>query len=113
MYCKYCGQPIDDRAVICPHCGVATGNDSPAADDAPSPGFAVLCFFFPLLGLILYLLWHDNYPKKARSCGKGALIGVIVETVFGTLISVLFFIIFIGAAAVDASVAAACCALLV
>lgn len=111
MYCKYCGQPIDDRAVICPHCGVATGNDSPAADDAPSPGFAVLCFFFPLLGLILYLIWHDNYPKKARSCGKGALIGVIVEAAAGIFFSVLVFIVFIGAlAAVPAS--AACCALL-
>lgn len=24
MYCKYCGQQIDDRAVFCVHCGVAT-----------------------------------------------------------------------------------------
>ena len=24
MYCKYCGSEIDDRAVICPKCGVAT-----------------------------------------------------------------------------------------
>ena len=21
MYCKHCGQPIDDNAVVCPNCG--------------------------------------------------------------------------------------------
>ena len=25
MYCKNCGKEIDDKAVICVHCGVATG----------------------------------------------------------------------------------------
>lgn len=48
------------------------------ADDAPSIGLTVLCFFIPLLGLILYLVWKDATPLKAKSCGKGALIGVIV-----------------------------------
>lgn len=23
MFCKNCGQEIDDKAVVCPHCGVA------------------------------------------------------------------------------------------
>lgn len=26
MYCKNCGQQIDDKAVVCIHCGVATQN---------------------------------------------------------------------------------------
>lgn len=25
MFCKNCGKEIDDRAVVCPACGVATG----------------------------------------------------------------------------------------
>ena len=93
MYCKNCGQQIDDRAVVCPHCGVATGNGqikTTAADDRPSGGFAVLCFFLPIAGLILYIYWHDNYPQRARSCGKGALIGVIVSVV-GTILYVVVF----------------------
>lgn len=52
----------------------------PAVPDAPSTGFAVLGFFFPLVGLILYLVWKDKTPLKAKSCGKGALIGFIVNT---------------------------------
>lgn len=80
MFCKNCGAEIDDKAVICPKCGVAQSNKpTVASDDAPSAGFAVLCFFIPIIGLILYLLWHETYPLKAKSCGKGALIGVIVS----------------------------------
>ncbi len=98
MYCKYCGQPLDERAVICPHCGVATDNaprKMTAEGDAPSAGFAVLSFFFPVVGLILYLVWHDDYPQKARSCGKGALISVIVNAAF-VLIYILFVACMVG-----------------
>ena len=98
MYCKNCGQQLDDRAVVCPHCGVATGNGqikTTAADDRRSGGFAVLCFFFPVVGLILYLVWHDDYPQKARSCGKGALISVIVNAAF-VLIYILFVACMVG-----------------
>ena len=56
-----------------------------AAGDGPSVGFAVLSFFFPLIGLILYLVWKDSCPLKARSCGKGALIGVIASAACGIL----------------------------
>jgi hypothetical protein len=63
------------RAVGAPARGSAAGGNPL---DAPSGGFAALCFFIPLVGLILYLVWKDEYPLKARSCGKGALIGVIV-----------------------------------
>lgn len=29
MYCKNCGQQIDDKAVACTHCGVATNDHAP------------------------------------------------------------------------------------
>lgn len=93
MYCKNCGSQIDDKASICPHCGVATGyNPAVSADDAPSTGFAILGFFFPLIGLILYLVWHTTSPLKAKSCGKGALIGVIVSVAIS-----IFYLVVIGA----------------
>ncbi len=80
MFCKNCGKEIDDKACVCPHCGVGVGNNATVApDDAPSAGFAVLCFFIPIVGLILYLMWHTTYPQKAKSCGKGAIIGVCVS----------------------------------
>jgi hypothetical protein len=57
--------------------------------DEPSGGFAVLCFFVPLVGLILYLVWKSEYPLKARSCGKGAIIGAIISFVLSCLSVVL------------------------
>ncbi len=94
MFCKNCGAQIDDKAVVCPHCGVAV-NNSIVADDAPSGGFAVLCFFFPIVGLILYLVWHENRPLKARSCGKGAIIGVCVNVLL-VILSVVLSVVFYG-----------------
>lgn len=91
MFCKNCGAEIDDKAVVCPKCGVAQGKTTQVSpDDAPSAGFAVLCFFIPVVGLILYLMWHETYPLKAKSCGKGALIGVIVGAVSGIVMGVLY-----------------------
>ena len=99
MYCKYCGNEVDDNAVVCIHCGAPTDKFSaakqPAGNDAPSAGFAVLCFFFPVVGLVLYLVWKDTFPLRAKSCGKGALIGVIVEVAV-TLIYVLIIFALLG-----------------
>ena len=90
MFCKNCGAEIDDKAVVCPKCGVAQGKATQVSpEDAPNMGFAFLSFLIPIVGLILYLMWHETYPLKAKSCGKGALIGFIVAVIGGILISVI------------------------
>lgn len=97
MYCKQCGREIADDSMFCSHCGASQSSQPQPADtqprpqvnatenDAPSFGFAALCFFFPIVGLILYLVWKDTLPMRARSCGKGAIIGVIVQIIWGIL----------------------------
>ena len=57
--------------------------------DAPSGGYAALGFFFPVVGLILYLVWKDQTPLRARSAGKGALIGMIVGVVLSILLTIV------------------------
>ena len=61
--------------------------------DAPSGGMTALDFFFPIVGLILYLVWKDQTPLKAHSAGKGALIGVIVWTALSILLGILSVVI--------------------
>ena len=61
--------------------------------DAPSGGMTALGFFFPIVGLILYLVWKDQTPLKAKSAGKGALIGVIVWTVLSVVLAILAYVI--------------------
>ena len=61
--------------------------------DAPSGGMTALGFFFPIVGLILYLVWKDQTPLKAHSAGKGALIGVIVWTALSIILAILAYVI--------------------
>lgn len=83
-----------DEAVICPNCGCAQGPVGEKPQDAKSFGWALLGFCIPLVGLILYLVWKDQTPLKAKSCGKGALISVIVSAA-AYIIYVLFIAVFL------------------
>lgn len=81
-YCSKCGKEIMDEAVICPVCGCPQKEMTTAnSKDASSFGWGLLGFCIPLVGLILYLVWKDGTPLKAKSAGKGALIGFIVGIV--------------------------------
>lgn len=57
--------------------------------DAPSFGYAVLGFFLPVVGLVLYLVWREQTPLRAKSAGKGALCGVITNVVLSVLLVIL------------------------
>ncbi|NLD26005.1 MAG: zinc-ribbon domain-containing protein [Acholeplasmataceae bacterium] len=88
-FCPNCGEEIIEGTRFCPHCGhnlsgVSPTNTNTVSGDAPSTGYAVLSAIIPIVGLILYLVWKDDYPLRAKSCGKGALIGVIISIVLGT-----------------------------
>ncbi|MBQ6052952.1 MAG: zinc ribbon domain-containing protein [Clostridia bacterium] len=61
--------------------------------DAPSFGYAVLGFFIPLVGLIIYLSAKDSTPMKAKSAGKGALVGFITNIVLSILLSGIYVLI--------------------
>lgn len=82
MFCKYCGKEVEPDAVICIHCGRSL-ETRPVSTDTGSIGWGVLGFFFPIIGLILYLVWKDEKPYTAKMAGKGALIGVITTVVLG------------------------------
>lgn len=95
-YCSYCGKGLRDEAVICPYCGCkapALGTDD--EEDEPSTGLNVLGFFFPLVGLILFLVFRDKTPNKANKIGKWALIGFLVGIgliAFVYLLAYLFYL---------------------
>ena len=94
MYCKYCGKVIDDDSKFCTDCGSAVNNDAgdTSSFDKPSKAFAVLGFFLPLVGLILYAIYERKQPKRAKSAGKGALVGFITKVI----ISIICLVLYIG-----------------
>lgn len=107
MFCQYCGKQINDDARFCQYCGreldqrntwqqsYSSGQSYAqydrsryqSAPDMNSVGFNVLSFFFPIIGLILFCIWHGTYPKKAHGVGVWSLIGVGV----GIALSIIAF----------------------
>ena len=51
------------------------------------------------LGFILYLVWQNEWPKKAASCGKGALTGAVVYVSLVIVSVIIFVILAVGLAA--------------
>ena len=77
MFCKNCGQEIDDKAVVCPHCGVAQREMSyDTIKDDGGVGWGILGCCIPVVGLILWLVWKDTKPQTAKAAGIGALVSV-------------------------------------
>ena len=90
-FCRNCGQQIDDRAAVCPHCGVAQEN-KPQVVDNGGFGWGVLGCCIPIVGLVLFLVWKDTKPKTAKAAGIGALVSVGI----GILSYILMFAVGIG-----------------
>lgn len=88
-FCKNCGAQIDDRAVICPKCGVSQGPQQAPVTDNGGFLWSLLGFCVPLVGLILFLVWKDTKPVTGKAAGIGALVSVIVWIVFYVLIFAL------------------------
>ena len=67
------------------------GQPNPYAmnQDVASTGMKVLCFFIPLVGLIMYFSEKGNYPNKAKSLLKMALIGWGVSIALSLIVSIL------------------------
>lgn len=109
--CVNCGAQMDDQAVACPSCGaqqnvqqqaayqqpIYNAPTQPAVNDSGSIGWWFLGFFFPIVGLILFLVWKDSKPLSAKKAGIGALVGFIVGVVVSILYIALFAAIFSSA----------------
>lgn len=91
MYCKNCGRTVDDTSSYCNNCGARIDNkpNADVSEDSLSLGFAIFGFFIPIVGLILFLIYEEKKPKRAKSAGKGALIGFITEIVLAIILVIL------------------------
>ncbi len=112
IICPECKKQISDTISECPHCGFHLNNkDSELVkvlrqlaqeereekengyiqnkrnNETASFGWAVLGFFIPIVGLILFLIWKDEKTEEAKLCGKGALVGAIVSFISGIIYS--------------------------
>lgn len=58
----------------------------PAPEEKANVGLAILSFFIPIVGLVLYLTQKKDKPKTAKACGKCALASTIIYIIFCIII---------------------------
>lgn len=90
MFCKNCGKEIDDNAVVCPNCGVATENLSrntapvvPQRNSMAIAGFILSLLGSAIIGLILSIIGFNN-SKKPEYAGDGrglAIAGIVISSI--------------------------------
>jgi len=101
MYCRYCGKQIDDKAIFCPHCGIATEEKSASKTQEPTPkpapmpvanvpptlgktniltyiGF-LLAFIVPLAGIICSIIGLCQLNRTKEKGKAFAIAGIIIS----------------------------------
>ena len=59
--------------------------------------WGILGFVFPIIGLILFIVWKDEKPKSSKAAGIGALIKVILTVLFwGFIMAFIFYLAVFG-----------------
>lgn len=92
-YCSHCGKEIMDETILCPHCGCAVEGKISFSNepDEPSLGLNIVGLCFPIIGLILFLLYHDRTPRKAHAIGLFSLIGFVIGCISWFIILVTIY----------------------
>ncbi len=90
MYCKNCGNQIDDNAAVCIHCGCATENQQTLQPVQQTTGNEsntiaivgfVFAFLFPLVGLICSIIGLKK-SKELGGAQKGlAVAGIVISAI--------------------------------
>ncbi|MCQ2551290.1 MAG: zinc ribbon domain-containing protein [Clostridia bacterium] len=73
MYCTHCGSEIDDKAVVCPNCGVATANA--VVKDKSKIAAGLLGIFLGGLGIHKFYL---GYKKEGIIMLVVSLVGIFL-----------------------------------
>ena len=98
MYCRNCGEQIDDQAVICPHCGVPTHHMNQQTGSKTNTlavvGF-ILSFFVALAGLICSIIGRKQCLERNEGGAGLALAGIIISAI-SIGISVIYIIVALG-----------------
>lgn len=102
MFCKNCGSEINEKAVVCVHCGCPVQRpqdlNTPKKPEAKTNVLAivgfVLSFLIPLAGLICSALGIKNADKSCGGSGKGlAIAGVCISSI-ALIVSIALYIHF-------------------
>lgn len=113
MYCNSCGAEINDQAIVCPKCGVATVKYTSHVEKEPAPHgtSALVCSIFGLflpfagtllaiIGLCLSISGRNIVEKNPDKYGSTTMLTIamilslvsLVGGILYILLSILFFV---------------------
>ena len=108
MFCKNCGKEIDDRAAICPYCGVpvntaatAVGTPEKHINGIGIAGFVVsilslwLGMYYVIASLVALGLSIAAFcmRKKYNSCNGLAIAGLVISIVSTTIWLFIYIVV--------------------
>lgn len=110
MKCNWCNSDVQANTKFCPNCGKEIVynnqqtmnqqqmqqqmyNQGYPVEQKANVGLAILSWFIPLVGLILFITKKNNEPKTAKACGVCALISFILSFIASLLLFAIPFMI--------------------
>lgn len=84
--CVNCGTELPEGVAVCPQCGATAENEKPAVQKVKI-GLAVVSFFIPIAGIVLFFTKKKTQPKTAKACGFAAAAAIIIAVIAGLICS--------------------------
>ena len=100
MKCSSCGNNLKEGVAFCPNCGTAVNNiqnefdnknlssdvnNNTQVQEGSPVGWGILSFFFPIVGLILFLVFKNDKPKASKVSGICALVSTVLNIIIITI----------------------------
>ena len=90
MFCSKCGKENSDAAEFCASCGEKLKSQpGSGSQDANIGPLGIVLFCIPIVGAILYFVWKDEKPEKAKKACWLALAGFGVATIISIITAVM------------------------
>lgn len=108
MFCSSCGKTATDGAQFCPGCGKPLTQDGQQSYNQqpqqqycgrkPISPYDRGGFWWGALGyitagvisIVLYVIWKDEYPKRAHAILIGTIVGIVSSVVFAIIFVVIY-----------------------
>jgi len=74
-FCSNCGDKIREDIINCSSCG---SDLTVAPSDSRHFDFAMLSFFMPIIGFILWVTLRNEYPLRTKSIKKGIFFNLLI-----------------------------------
>lgn len=110
LICKWCNREVPENSKFCVACGrelndtnnieqnnfnsnINLNNSIEKKEEKANIGFAILSWFIPVAGLIIFLVKKDKEPKTAKVSGICALISFILSLIIVVVTFLFMFFV--------------------